>query len=157
MFWHDRADDDAIMPSEQEIAGTCVAFKVRSASRAVSRHYDHAFRPVDLRVTQFTVLNLLALGRTMTMAALANRLAMDRTTLVRNLVPLERRGLVLLNGEGRPNPTTISLSAAGRTKLEEAIPLWEKAQASLRSGIGEACFEKTLAALDELIRIDQSS
>src|SRR5271166_6364646 len=143
-----------MLTSEFEIAETCLAFKVRSAARAVSRHYDHALRPADLKATQFTILNLLAADGPTTMASLANRLAMERTTLLRNLAPLQRRGLVTLEGDGRPSPTTISLSAGGRAKLEAAIPLWERAQASLRSGLETGHFESALAVLREITQVE---
>jgi DNA-binding MarR family transcriptional regulator len=119
----------------------------------VSRHYDHVLRPADLKATQFTILNLLAAGGASTMASLASRLAMERTTLLRNLAPLQRRGLVQIEGSGRPHPVKISLSAAGRCKLESAIPLWERAQASLRSGMDTISFQNALEAFEQISQL----
>lgn len=124
-----------------------MAYRLRAAGRAITRQYDDAMREVDLRSTQFTILTVLAFAETVTMAELAGLLAMERTTLYRNLRPLARRGLVQLEGEGRPQPTTITLSEAGAAKLHQAIPFWEKVQKKVKQKIGDLRFEQTLFAL----------
>ena len=73
----------------------------------------------------------------MTMAELASALVMDRTTLLRALKPLQREDL-LKSGAGATDPRQLvfSLSAAGTRRLEEALPLWSKAQEAFEAEVG---------------------
>jgi DNA-binding MarR family transcriptional regulator len=72
----------------------CNCFAVRAAARHVTQFYDQVLAPAGLRVTQFSILsNLKRLGP-LTINALARETVMDRTTLGRNILPLERDGLI---------------------------------------------------------------
>src|SRR5215472_1683757 len=72
----------------------CACLKVRTAARAVTRFYDDAFRPVGLRATQLSVLVAVASSEAVSIASLSRLLGMDRSTLTRNLRPLESKSLV---------------------------------------------------------------
>jgi len=141
------------MMTELEVAEKCIAYKVRVAARAVTRRYDEALRPVELRSTQFTLLTILAVFKRATMAELSDRLSMERTTLLRNLKPLEQRGFVHIEGDGRPSPMDVSISSLGEAKLREAIPLWEKAQAHLKQDLGANVFQTALETLEGFAKL----
>ena len=64
------------------------------AARAVTRAYDETLRPTGLRASQLSVLVAVGTGEAPSIAALAQVLGMDRSTLTRNLGPLETEGLV---------------------------------------------------------------
>lgn len=71
------------------------------------------------------------------MAELAKAMVMDRTTLVRALQPLLRRGLVVTPAEGkRRRRLQIVLTAHGSKKLDEAAVHWAAAQASFERDFG---------------------
>ena len=72
----------------------CACFNLRKAARAVTQLYDDALRPAGILATQLPLL--IATGRLerVTISQLAEAMVMDRTTLTRNLRPLERDGLV---------------------------------------------------------------
>src|SRR4029077_2552603 len=72
----------------------CNCFIVRSAARHVTQLYDQFLAPIGLRVTQFSILAILKRLGPLTINALAKQLVMDRTTLGRNIQPLERDGLI---------------------------------------------------------------
>jgi len=76
------------------MADQCLCFRARRVSRALTRLYDDALRPLGIQATQLTLLNAIALsGRDGgTMGAVADFLTMDPTTLSRN-VRSSRRGL----------------------------------------------------------------
>ena len=88
------------MPTEQEILANCACVRARTAARAVTRAYDDMRRPTGLRATQRSVLVAVATGQAASIAALAQVLGMDRSTLTRNLGPLQAEGLVELGDEG---------------------------------------------------------
>src|SRR6266704_2253431 len=79
--------------SETEIV-PCNCLALRQAARHVTQFYDQFLAPTGLRTTQFSILARLRRMGPMTINALAADLVMDRTTLGRNILPLERDGLV---------------------------------------------------------------
>jgi DNA-binding MarR family transcriptional regulator len=68
---------------------------------------------------------------------LAEALVMDRTTLARNLKPLEKQELVkVVAGEDR-RVHVVMLSDKGYAALARAMPLWQQAQAQIVEGVGQ--------------------
>src|SRR5579883_1947138 len=72
----------------------CNCLALRQAARHVSQFYDQLLAPSGLRTTQFSILGKLRHLGPLTINALAKELVMDRTTLGRNILPLEREGLI---------------------------------------------------------------
>lgn len=71
-----------------------------------------------------------------TIRELAAELAMDRTTLGRNILPLERDGLIAINpGKTDRRLKELSLTAAGEARLGETRAA--RAEAHRRSGVAE--------------------
>jgi DNA-binding MarR family transcriptional regulator len=68
------------------MADQCLCFRARRVSRALTRMYDEALRPLGIQATQLTLLNAIALSGAEggPMSATAEVLAMDGTTLSRN-------------------------------------------------------------------------
>jgi DNA-binding MarR family transcriptional regulator len=130
-----------------EVAETCTASLLRRASRSVSNAFDTAMRPVGLRNSQFTVLVALALAREASVSRLASLVGLDRTTMTRNLGPLERRGLVAsVAGADRRNKV-LQLTARGKSSLARAYPAWQGAQARVVKELGEARWTALLRGL----------
>src|ERR671923_2427118 len=77
-----------------EIATSCACRRLRGAARAVTRLYDDALRPTGLRATQFTLLVAAQLRSRSLITELADGLALERTSVTRELALLEERGLV---------------------------------------------------------------
>jgi len=88
----------------------------------VTRAYDDALRPVGLRATQLAVLIAVGIEGAVSITALAKLMGMDRSTLTRNLRPLEREGLVAVGLEGWRRSRTLEITNNGRTRLREALP-----------------------------------
>ena len=90
------------MTEPHDIARACLATHARRASRALTRRYDRALEPFDLRVTQFSVLVAASLAdEEVSITDLADVLGLERSGLSRNLGPLVRRGLIALGPESR--------------------------------------------------------
>jgi DNA-binding MarR family transcriptional regulator len=134
------------------IAEDCACHKVRMAARAVTRAYDDALRPVGLRATQLAVLVAIAVEGAMSITALAKFMIMDRSTLTRNLRPLEAEGLVAVGLEGWRRSRTLEVTKKGRLRLGEALPLWKQAQEMLRRKLGDQNWVNIHSDLDQLIR-----
>jgi DNA-binding MarR family transcriptional regulator len=116
----------------------CNCLALRQASRLVTNAYDAALAPTGLRVTQFSILYKLSARSPMTMNELASALVLDRTTLTRNLKPLERdKFLATGPSEHDQRERLIALTPAGRDKLAEALPHWTQAQAAFEAQVGK--------------------
>jgi DNA-binding MarR family transcriptional regulator len=130
----------------------CACLKVRTAARAVTRFYDDAFRPVGLRATQLSVLVAVASSDAVSIASLSRMLGMDRSTLTRNLRPLEEQSLVALGPEGHHRSRTLSITSRGEQLVHKALPLWEKAQHKLREELKQPHWTNLHAELDHVIK-----
>lgn len=131
--------------------GACTCQAVRQAARRVTALYDAAMAPFGLRISQFSLLGRLRRGGPLALQALATEMGLDRTTLGRNLRPLERDGLV--RSEDDPDDRRVRrlvLTSAGLARLEAALPAWHEAQAAFEAGYGAA---ETLALRESLVRI----
>jgi DNA-binding MarR family transcriptional regulator len=58
---------------------------LRRASRALTQRYEQALRPLGLRATQLTVLQVLSRSGEVSQGQLGEMLAMDSTSLTRTL------------------------------------------------------------------------
>src|SRR5205085_11922608 len=110
------------------VANECTAHGLRKAARALSRFYDQAMASAGLRGTQFDLLVALSLAREAPVAKVAEELGLDRTTLTRNLGPLERDGLVESVPDEDKRVRRLRLTERGRDVLADALPRWERAQ-----------------------------
>jgi DNA-binding MarR family transcriptional regulator len=140
------------MVSEREVVDRCACHRVRMAARAVTRFYDERLRPVGLRATQLSVLVAVASDEVTSITALASFMGMDRSTLTRNLSPLEKQSLIEVGAEGWRRSRTIEITSKGRARLREALPLWEGAQQALKQQLGERAWDAMRSNLDGLIR-----
>ena len=115
----------------------CNCFMVRSAARHVTQLYDQFLAPVGPHVTQFSILAKLKRLGPMTINALAKEMVMDRTTLGRNVLPLERDGLIKIEAsatDGRAKE--LHLTKAGEKRLQAGREAWKQAQARFDSRFG---------------------
>lgn len=117
----------------------------------MTKFYDNAFRPLGLRATQLSVLLAVAFSRAVSIASLSRMLGMDRSTLTRNLRPLEEKGLVALGPEGHHRSRTLSITSKGDQLVRKAVPLWEKTQQKLREQLRKPHWTNFHAELDHLI------
>lgn len=138
------------MTPERKMIEQCACHRIRMAARTVTRAYDDALRPVGLRATQVSVLAAVALDGAMSITALAQLMGMDRSTLTRNLAPLEKEGLLSVGSEGWRRSRTLTITAKGRTRLQEAYPLWESAQKRFKQEVGGLKWSEVQGSLDHL-------
>ena len=140
----------------QKIMG-CTCLRMRRATRRVTQFYDHALQRTGLTVNQFGLLAYLcgaSLARTnASIGTTAEWLAMDPTTLTRNLKPLLVKGLV----KNVPDPDDgrvriVAITEKGLRMLREAVPRWRNAQAAVEKAIGS----KSIAELNTLLDLSSS-
>jgi DNA-binding MarR family transcriptional regulator len=144
------------------LAETCGCNNLRRAARAVTNYYDELLRQADLqqadlhlRATQCPLLVLLYLAGPQTINEMAENLALDRTTLTRNLRPLEQAGFLSIAPGSDLRTRVVTLTEQGEAALLRVLPLWEQAQAHMVEGMGQARFAALLAQLSDAAALAQ--
>ena len=126
----------------------CVCFNLRWVTRAVTQFFDAEMRRHGIRPTQGSILLALNAKESWNMAELSDWLGMERTTLVRNLRPLQRDGFVQAVGGGRGNRVELTITAKGRKKIEKCLPAWKSAQSAVVKTLGEKRWSAILSDLE---------
>ena len=128
----------------------CLCFNLRKATRALTQTYDAALKPAGITAPQFTLLTAVKRQGPVPLSDLAAALGMDRTTLTRNLKPLQRDGLVAsADGDDR-RVRLLTLTAAGRTRLGYAEPLWRAVQLKVAGTFGHKPADTLLTELNRI-------
>ena len=115
----------------------CNCLAVRQAARTITQFYDRHLAAAGLRTTQFGILGKLKRSGPLSINALAAELVMDRTTLGRNIRPLERDGLIIVEPDPSDRRSKIlRLSKAGDARFQRARQGWSQAQAEFEDAYG---------------------
>jgi DNA-binding MarR family transcriptional regulator len=133
----------------------CNCLAVRQAARHVTQFYDQCLAPAGLRTTQFSILAKLKRLGPMTINALAAELVMDRTTLGRNILPLERDGLIAIEQSAADRRTKeLHVTDAGGERLRRAVKLWASAQTGFEAAFGAKHSAELRALLRAVVATD---
>ena len=134
--------------------GICTCGSLRAASRHVSQYYDSVLAPLDLKMTQFSILAEVHRGGLQSpigMHDLAVAMFMDRSTLGHNLRPLVRDELLRLRTAREDRrKRCVSLTQKGVAVLQQARRLWECAETRIERVFGK---ESAAALRATLLRI----
>lgn len=128
----------------------CTSFNLRKATRAVTQFYDEALRDSGLKSTQFSLLAAAAAAGSIPISRLADEMAMDRTTLTRNLKPLEAEGLLRVVAGADRRVRNVAVTPEGEARLEKALPLWRKAQTRMIDKLGDERWGELLRQLQSV-------
>ena len=127
----------------------CNCLAIRQAARHVTQFYDQLFAAAGLRATQFAILSRLRRQGPITINALAGLLVMDRTTLGRNILPLQRDGLIgIVASKADRRRRELRLTDAGLAKHAAALECWSLAQQRFEDVFGG----ERAAALRQMLR-----
>lgn len=137
----------------REVESACICLRVQRASRAVGRRFDNAFRGLGLTNWQFTLLISLESIEWPSVNELATELAMDRTTMTRNLRVLERRGLLAIGTDASDGRVRrVSLTPQGRALLARAVERWREVNQAVRDDIPAVILPAMWQALEAIGR-----
>jgi DNA-binding MarR family transcriptional regulator len=140
-----------------EIRGRCTCVNLKKATRAVSHIVDQHVRPAGLRTGQFSILVNVANNGSVRVGDLADELVMDVTTLSRNIRLLERDGYVNISSGNDKRVREITLTDCGLKKIAEILPLWEKAQSTIKHELGEENWDMLISQLRQVAKLKPNS
>jgi len=133
-----------------ESSGACLCDTLRQTTRAVTRMYDDALRPVNLRITQYSVLAYLGSQGESRVRDLGAGLHLEETTLTRSLRPLEEQGWVQSRAGADRRERYVSITRAGRQLLSKARPLWAEVQERMRERISHGAWDALFRNLPKI-------
>lgn len=128
---------EALFGADRDQRATyCTCAMLRRASRRVTQVYDQALKPFGLRLNQYSLLANLLRNEDISITDLAERLDMERTTLTRNLKPLEAAGWLRVKAGPDRRSRALKITPEGKTLVERAFPAWQQAERSFRKSMG---------------------
>ena len=125
----------------------CTNLKLRQLSRIVTRHYDHFFAEVGLKITQYSLLSHVVKLGPLRPVDLAKRMQMDASTLTRNLQPLAALGFLTIGSGADARSRLVAATETGVSKQAQAQQAWKAAQLALNEQLGT----ERVAALHDLL------
>ena len=129
---------------------TCNCINLRRASQAITEIYDEILAPSGLKISQYLLLsNIKCLGP-VSVSSVALEIRLDRTTIVRNLKPLEERELIIDVAEKGTRNRQLKLTDKGLEILEKASPLWIEAQNFIQQYLGNEDMNTLTALLSKI-------
>lgn len=134
---------------------SCACFNLRKVTRVVTQFYDDMMRPSGLRATQFSLLVAALRVGPVSVTRLAGQIAMDRTTLTRNVELLQKRGWIEVTAGEDRRTRIVTITAQGNAALARALPLWKKAQSHVVETLGEARWSTMLLDLSAMVALGQ--
>lgn len=123
----------------------CTNYKLRQLLRRVSQRYDEELAKAGLKTTQYSLLSNVLNRGPVRPGDLARVMAMDASTLTRNLKPLLTAGWVELGAGADGRSRLVTITEAGRSKRSEAQQHWRVAQQAMNEMLGT---ERVLALHD---------
>ena len=126
----------------------CTSFKLRQLSRRVSQHYDRIVAASGLKTTQYSLLSQIEHLGPVRPSDLSAAMAMEASTLTRNLQPLVANGWVEIGPGEDGRSRLVAITARGRAKRLEAQRDWKRAQLALNERLGAGRVAELHALLD---------
>lgn len=117
-------------------SSSCICLNVRRTSQAITKVYDEFLAPSKLNIGKFSLLKHIYQLGPVSVSDLALAIRLDRTTLVRNLKPLEESDLVMDVSTAGSRNRKLKLTNKGVEAYKSAEILWEKAQSFLEEYLG---------------------
>ena len=114
----------------------CSNAKLRQLTRSVSQHYDHEMGKIGLKATQYYLLSKVLQRGPIRPGELAKAMALDASTLTRNLKALVAAGWLTVGAGTDDRSHLVAITSAGRQQRSEAHRRWKAAQESLNDLLG---------------------
>lgn len=130
----------------------CTCFNLRKATRAVTQLFDEALKPCGLYATQFTLLAAVSSKENVAITELSKALVMDRTTLSRNLKPLQKSGWVEVLPGLDKRTKALSLTLSGKKVLKQAMIHWKEVQNEVVMTLGNGNWELLVDNLSSTVK-----
>ncbi|RYE58030.1 MAG: MarR family transcriptional regulator [Hyphomicrobiales bacterium] len=131
----------------------CLVLNTRMAARAVTRLADRRLKPFGVTAAQFNILGMLVTRPGRSISEMAHDLAMERTTLSRNLALLERKSLIEAGETVDGKARVYRLTQPGQVAFDKAVPEWRRSLTELRQALHNPDYETVITGLRNIARL----
>lgn len=141
----------------------CLAYATRRSGRAITNLFNGRMAELELNVAQFGLLTAVAKMPGATLAAIGDAMLIDESTLARNFLVMERRGLVASEGGRGRGGKHVSLTPAGAKLHAQALVVWRATNKRLTAVLGEReaaagrAFLRSLGDASEQLQADDAA
>jgi len=147
-----RKSEDAALRVADRVLSQCVGARLRTLNRVVTRIYDDQLRSSGIRFSQMNILMLIVGRGPMTPAEIGAVLALEKSTLSRNLRLLEDQGWVVRRPDSSGGGVKLRATVSGRKKIVEAEPFWKTGQQAALDLLGDSQYAAIRDAFDRVQR-----
>jgi DNA-binding MarR family transcriptional regulator len=123
-------------PRTRQMARECLGARIRVLARLVTGIYENALRPFGIRITQSSILTVVANHGPISPGLLCKILEMEKSTLSRDLQGIREAGWIETTTSESARGQIIHLTESGRAMLERIHPAWQKAQKEAEKILG---------------------
>lgn len=142
----------AVLAAAERVLSQCVGARLRTLNRVVTRMYDDQLRSLGIRFSQLNILMLITGRGPMSASDIGATLALEKSTLSRNLRVLESQGWVRRHANPVGGVVKLEATAAGCAMVIEAEPLWRAGQDAASELLGERGSDAVRAAFGRIER-----
>lgn len=121
--------------------------------RRLDHHYDAEMAKSGLKTTQYSLLSHILKLEPVAPGVLARAMKLQASTLTRNLQPLVAAGWVELRPGPDARSRSVSTTAAGREKRQQAQRRWKQAQLAVNEVLGMERVAALHALVDECLAL----
>lgn len=132
------------------IRSKCACTRVRRAARVLTSLYDEALATADLNIAQFALLRAVGRMDAPNLSELAEEMALDRSTLGRNVQVLQRMGLLEVSEGDDMRARRITMTTKANRLVESCLPRWNEAQRTVEARLGKDGVATLLGLLERL-------
>jgi len=141
---------DTPRETARAIAADCIGFRVRMLNRVMTRIYDEELRPHGIKFSQMNILTAVTLHGPVQPVDVAGILAIEKSTLSRNLRIMEENGWIESTPGEAGNTLQLRTTAAGKRLLKSAAPAWRAGQDAVTALLGDAATTTLKRAIDRM-------
>ena len=128
--------DEQIRTTAEAIANDCIGARVRMLNRLVSRIYDDELREHGIRFSQLNILTIVALKGPIQPSEVGQILAIEKSTLSRNVRLMEENGWITASEADSGNAQRLKLTRQGKNLYHRASAAWTVAQQKIKDLLG---------------------
>ena len=133
----------------------CVCFAMRKAARSITQFYGRFLSNSGVGASQYSILKIAYIADGIPISKMAEIAVMERTTLTRNLRPLEKQGLIAIQQGVDRRGKIVKITKKGISLLKKVQPKWEQAQLEMEKRLGSNKFDKLITDLAQVVKQTQ--
>lgn len=122
---------------DEKKVSICNCVNLRRAAQAITEIYDKFLDSSGLKISQYLLLKHVNRLGPVSVSRLALEIRLDRTTIVRNLKPMEDKGFIKDVAKKGTRNRQLMLTDKGLEIFEVVEPLWVEAQNFIQRKLGK--------------------